>query len=163
MDDRPSRGRLIAEVVDVRHHVVAKPPFVFGGLVEIGIVEVRAQLGKCRAGDLEAELFLRFHEREPQPAPEIDATPLAPQRLHGGRGVPRGERGDPVQTAAFARATSVFQSARNCSSPRSVSGCFSSFLRTSGGSVATSAPIIAASTTWRGWRMDAARISVSIL
>src|SRR5688572_24090475 len=163
MDEGTRGRRLIAEMMDVRHHVVTQPALVFGGFVEIGVVEMLAQLLQRRVRDLEAELFLRFHQGQPEAAPQTDAPALAPQRLHRGRGVPHGQRGDPVQTAALARATSLFQSARNCSRPRSVSGCSSSFFKTSGGSVATSAPIIAASTTWRGCRIEAARISVSML
>src|SRR5690606_355989 len=53
-----------------------------------------------------------------------------------------------------------FQSARKASSPLSVSGCLTRLLSTAGGTVATSAPAIAASLTWFGVRIDAARISV---
>lgn len=52
------------------------------------------------------------------------------------------------------------QSARNCSSPLSVSGCFTSAFSVAGGTVATSAPISAACLTWFTVRIEAARISV---
>src|SRR2546429_1465463 len=123
---------------------------------------MRAQRRERGLWNVEAELLLALHQGEPQAAPQADAAALAPERLHRGRGVSGRERRDPAQTAAFARATNLFQSARNCSRPRSVSGCSNSFFRTSGGSVATSAPIMAASTTCRGCRIEAARISVPI-
>ena len=112
--DVGSGGRsLIAEVVDMRHDVVAQAPLVLGGLVEISVVEVRPQLRERGIGNFQPELFLGFHQRQPQPAPQTDATALAPERLHGRRRVPCRERRNPVQTAAFARATSLLQSARN--------------------------------------------------
>ena len=50
------------------------------------------------------------------------------------------------------------QSARKRSTPTSVRGCLRAFIRTSWGTVATSAPRRAASTTCMGWRMLAAMI-----
>src|SRR5207249_12088643 len=162
VEEGARRRRLVPEVMDVRHHVVPHTLLVLGGALQIGVVQVRAQLSERPVGDGEAELALGLHEREPQPPPQADPPALSPQRLHRGRSVALAQRREVCQTAAFARATRLFQSARNCSSPRSVSGCSSSFFKTSGGSVATSAPIIAASNTWRGWRIEAARISVAI-
>jgi putative hemolysin len=52
------------------------------------------------------------------------------------------------------------QSARKASRPLSVSGCLTSALSVAGGTVATSAPIMAASLTWFTVRIEAARISV---
>ena len=52
------------------------------------------------------------------------------------------------------------QSARNVSSPLSVSGCLTSAFSVAGGTVATSAPISAACLTWFTVRIEAARISV---
>jgi hypothetical protein len=52
------------------------------------------------------------------------------------------------------------QSAMNDSMPLSVSGCLTSCLITAGGAVITSAPILAACSTWIGWRTLATRISV---
>src|SRR5206468_886447 len=121
------------------------------------VVHVGAELRQRAVGDVEPQLLLGLHQGEPEAPPQPDAPALAPQRLHRGGGVAGPERRRVRQTAAFARATSLLQSARNCSSPRSVSGCSSSFFSTSGGRVATSAPIIAASTTWRGCRIEAAR------
>src|SRR5205085_12295371 len=163
VDERPSGRSLIAEVMDVGHHVVAQSPFVFASLVEVRVIEMGAQLRQRGVRNVEAQRLLAFHQCQPQPAPQTDAALLAPEHPHRGGSVASRKRGDPGQTAAFARATSLLQSARNCSSPRSVSGCMRSFFKTSGGSVATSAPIIAASTTWRGCRMEAARIWVAML
>src|SRR2546425_5264177 len=55
--------------------------------------------------DVEAELPLRLHEREPQPPPQADSPPLSPQRLHRRGGVALAQRREVRQTAAFARAT----------------------------------------------------------
>ena len=52
------------------------------------------------------------------------------------------------------------QSARNRSTPASVSGCRTSFCMTANGTVAMSAPIRAASMTCRGWRTLATMTSV---
>ena len=53
------------------------------------------------------------------------------------------------------------QSARKALMPLSVSGCLNSWRITAGGAVITSAPSLAASRTWIGWRMLAARIWVA--
>src|SRR3989449_918273 len=140
---------------------VAQPLLVVGRALRIGVVQVGAELRQRAVGDVEPQLLLGLHQREPEAPPQPDAPALAPQRLHRRGGVAGPERRRVRQTAAFARATSLLQSARNCCSPRSVSGCSSSFFNTSGGRVATSAPIMAASTTWRGCRIEAARISVA--
>src|SRR5207247_2162629 len=139
------RRRLLAKMMDVRHHVVPQALFVLGRAVEIGVVEVVADLGQRAIGDVEPELLLGLQQREPEPPPQPDPPALAPQRLHRGGGVAGAERRGVGQTGAFARATRLFQSARNCSSPRSVRGCSNSFFRMSGGSVATSAPTSPAS------------------
>src|SRR5690606_1889589 len=52
------------------------------------------------------------------------------------------------------------QSARKASKPLSVSGCLTSAFSVAGGTVATSAPIIATCLTWFTVRTEAARISV---
>src|SRR2546422_3040402 len=62
---------------------------------------------------------------------------------------------------SFSSFSSLFQSARNFSRPRSVNGCFTSLENTSYGMVATSAPAWAASTTCMGWRREAASTNVS--
>ena len=53
------------------------------------------------------------------------------------------------------------QSARNDSSPRSVSGCFTRFFSTANGTVAMSQPMSAACVTWLAERIDAAMTSTS--
>ncbi len=113
MNERTGGRRLIAEVVDMRHHIVTQPSLVFRGLLEVGIVEMGPQLRQRGVRNREAQLFFPLHQREPQPAPQADTAALAPERLHRGRGVARRERRNPAQTAAFARATSLLQSARN--------------------------------------------------
>ena len=113
MNEGAGGRRLIAEMMDVRHHVMAQPALVLRGFLEIGVVQVRAKLIHCCIRDPDSQILLPLHERQPQPAPQADAAALAPECLHRGRGVACGERRDPAQTAAFARATSLLQSARN--------------------------------------------------
>src|SRR2546427_11287801 len=115
----------------------------------MGIAQVGAKLRERTLRDVEAQLPLDLHEGEPQPAPQPDPPPLPPQGLHRRGGVALGPGRAVRQTEAFARAANLFQSARNFSSPRSASGCSNSFFRKSAGSVATTAPLMAASTTCR--------------
>ena len=83
----------------------------------------------------------------------------------GGKATLVGEAGEPafdeVACIHQAMVSPVFaQSARNCSRPRSVSGCLASAFSTAGGAVTTSAPILAACRMCTGWRTEATRISV---
>ena len=100
VEERPGRGRLVAEGVHVRHDVVAEPP----------LVRARPRRGRRRRGGPasaasassgigEAELALGLRQREPEPAPEPDAVRLAPEPLHRGRGVARAERRAPAIVA----------------------------------------------------------------
>jgi hypothetical protein len=92
MDVGPGGRRLVAEGVHVGHHVVPEAPLVLRRRGEVGIVEVGAQLLHRPLGDGDAEGALLFHQREPEPAPEPDPVGLAPELLHGRRGVPGTER-----------------------------------------------------------------------
>jgi len=56
--------------------------------------------------------------------------------------------------------STFFQSSKNLFIPTSVSGCLINWLMTLNGIVAISAPIVAASTTWRGFLTLATMISV---
>src|SRR5260370_22176955 len=143
MNEGAGSRRLIAEVVDVRHHIMAKPASSPRRFLEAGVVQVRAKLIHCGIRDRDSQILLALHERQPQPAPQADTAAFAPERLHRGRGVACGERRDPAQTAAFARATSLLPSARKWSMARAVSGWSRSFFRTSGGNVASAGPMIA--------------------
>ena len=96
VEEGPGRGRLVAEGVDVGHHVVAEPPLVLGGRGQVGVVEMGAHLRQRRVRDVEPQLPLRLGQRQPEPAPEADAVRLAPEPLHGGRGVAGAERGTPA-------------------------------------------------------------------
>ncbi len=72
--------------------------------------------------------------------------------------------GTPATALAWTRCHAFFtfsQSARNDSSPRSVSGCFTRFLSTPNGTVAMSAPMSAACVTWFAERIEAAMTSTS--
>src|SRR5690606_15334082 len=61
----------------------------------------------------------------------------------------------------LAAAAAFAWSARNCSKPISVNGCFSNARIADKGPVITSAPILAHSMMWVTWRTDAANICVS--
>ena len=113
VDVRTGRRRLLAEVMDVGHDIVAQPLLVLGGALEVGVVDVLAHLRQRVLGDVETELFLGLHQCEPEPPPQPDAPPLSPQRLHRRGGIPLGQGRAVRQTGAFARPTSLFQSARN--------------------------------------------------
>jgi hypothetical protein len=90
---------LIAESVDVGHHIVAEPALVASGNLEIRIIQVRAHLHDRLLGNLEPQLALGFCQREPEPAPEADAMAFTPEYLHGGRRVPRPKRRAPAVIA----------------------------------------------------------------
>jgi hypothetical protein len=113
MQERPGGRGLFPERVDVCHDVVAQTLFELRRARQVGGVEVRAQLGDGVGRNLEPELALALHQRQPQAAPQPDAAPLAPERLHRGRGVAGGKRRFPVHTPALARAASLLQSERN--------------------------------------------------
>ena len=67
-----------------------------------------------------------------------------------------------LKRAAYKMLCPVFaQSDMKASMPLSVSGCFARPFKTAGGTVATSAPMMAACLTWFAVRTEAARISVS--
>ena len=52
VDEGARRRGLLAQVVDVRHHVVADPLLVLRDTLEIGVVQMRAQLRERALGDL---------------------------------------------------------------------------------------------------------------
>lgn len=124
------------------------------------------------------EHALRRHERLRRPrvnlVVEFESLGMARRQLHdttlAGPTVPFAvatllARAEPAKPSRCAGPQTIFwpvfaQSARNCSRPLSVSGCLTSALRIPGGTVATSAPIMAASLTWFTVRIEAARMSV---
>ena len=69
MNERPRRRRLLAQMVDVRHHVVADPLLVLRRTLQVGVVQVGAQLRERLLRDIEAELALGLHQRQPEPPP----------------------------------------------------------------------------------------------
>ena len=99
VQERPGRGRLLAEGVHVRHHVVPEAALVPGRGGEIGVVQVGPHLGQRLLGNGEAQLALRFRQGQPEPAPQADAVRLAPERLHRGRGVAGAQRRAPAVVA----------------------------------------------------------------
>ena len=57
--------RLIAKVMDMCHHIVAQAALVLRRLLEIGVVEMRVQLRERGVRNVEAQLLLAFHQRQP--------------------------------------------------------------------------------------------------
>jgi hypothetical protein len=66
--------------MDMGHNVVAKFLFVSGGLFEIDIVKVFCHLGYLGLLDIQAELFLRLCQFQPQSAPSTELS-LRPEKL----------------------------------------------------------------------------------
>ena len=92
VDDARRGGGVVAEEVDVRHHVVAEATLVLGGLLEVDGVERRAHLIERLLRDVQPDLPLALREREPQAAPRPVAVPRREDLLHLGRRVAVGER-----------------------------------------------------------------------
>ncbi len=116
--------------------------------------------------------FLRSgFEVEPElgaPSPSSSATVFGSRSALVIDGCSGAVSARPAATAAAALAgtcahefLTFSQSARNDSRPRSVSGCFTRFFSTANGTVAMSAPMSAACTTWFALRIDAAMTSTS--
>jgi hypothetical protein len=89
---RARRRCLIAERMDVRHHIMAEAPLVACGDNQIGVIEMSSHLSNSRLWDVESQLTLGFGQGQPEPAPKANAVRLAPKRLHGGRGIAGAER-----------------------------------------------------------------------
>ena len=56
MDDGARLRRLLAQVMDVRHHVVAKLALQLAGALEVEVVQVRADGGDRLVGDRQPQL-----------------------------------------------------------------------------------------------------------
>ena len=69
VDDGARLGRLLAQVMDVRHHVVAKLALQLGRALQVEVVQVRADRLDGRVGNGKPQLALRFRQRQPEPAP----------------------------------------------------------------------------------------------
>ena len=93
-------GGLLGEGVHVRHDIVAEAALVPRRGGEIGVVEVGAHGRECGVGDVESELPLRLGQGQPHAAPAPDPIRLAPELLHGRRGVASGERRVPAPVVA---------------------------------------------------------------
>ena len=78
--------------MDVGHDVVAEPALVARRGGEVGVVEVRLQRRDRGGGNLEPQLPLGLHERQPEPAPERHPVGFAPELLHRRRGVAGSQR-----------------------------------------------------------------------
>src|SRR5436190_5557666 len=77
------RGRSsVAEGVNVRHHIVSEPSLVRGGDFEVDVVEMDAHLRDCFVRNLNAELFFRLGECEPESSPESVAGTRRPELQH---------------------------------------------------------------------------------
>ena len=72
MDDGLGALGLLAECLDVRHHVVADVAFEGARVLVVDVVGVLFHLGDLLVGDGEAELFFRLGEGDPKFAPEAE-------------------------------------------------------------------------------------------
>src|SRR2546425_3432954 len=61
---RPPRSTLFPYTTLFRSHVVPQALLILGRAVEIGVVEVAAQLGQRAIGDVETELLLGLRSEE---------------------------------------------------------------------------------------------------
>ena len=87
--DEPARGgRQVSEGVDVRHDVVPEAPLVLSRRRQVDVVKVGPELLDGFGRNVQAELPLGFHQREPEPAPQSDPVGFAPEVLHGRGRVP---------------------------------------------------------------------------
>ena len=84
VQEGPRRGRLIAEGVDVGHHVMAKAALVAGRYIQICVVQVRPHLDDGRLRDVEPQLAFRLGQCQPESAPQANAVTVAPEGLHRG-------------------------------------------------------------------------------
>jgi hypothetical protein len=93
---RAGGGYLIAEGMDVGHHIVAKAPFVPRCRSQVGVIEVLPHLADRRLRNLQSQLALGFGQGEPESAPEGNSAGLSPQRLHCRRRVSGAQRRAPA-------------------------------------------------------------------
>ncbi len=92
MEVRLGFGGLVAKGVDVGHHVVPESALVLRRRRQVAVVEVGAD-GRNRLGrNREPEFPLGLGQGKPDPPPAADLVPLAPERLHGRRGIAGAER-----------------------------------------------------------------------
>src|SRR4051794_10935734 len=84
-------GRLVSKGVNMSHDVMPETTLIACGRSQVRAVEMSPHLAQGRFRNVQPELALRFGQGQPQPAPESDPVWLAPQRLHGGRGIPGAE------------------------------------------------------------------------
>ena len=84
--------RDVAKSMHMRHHVMTERLFVccHGGKVDVALVGAHCVDRDFR--NFDAQTPLRFSEREPQLAPQPITRFRAPERKHGARGVPFGQR-----------------------------------------------------------------------
>ena len=93
MDHAASRRRRVAEQMDMRHHVMAKTPFILRRLGEINVVEMFPHVRYRGGGDIDAQFPFGLRKRQPEAAPESMPRLRRPERDHRRRGVALGERG----------------------------------------------------------------------
>src|SRR5690606_10824932 len=92
VDDPARGGRLLPQVVDVRHHVMAQLALQLGRPGEVEVIEVLAKLRDRLVRDLQAELTLGFRQRQPQPTPGSELEARREDVRHLPRRVPLRER-----------------------------------------------------------------------
>src|SRR5690606_8131136 len=92
VDVGPGRRCHLAEVMDVRHHVVAQLLFQLRRTGEVQRIEVRAHGGDRLVADVDAQLLLGFRKRQPQPAPHAELELVRKDPRHLLRRVPLHQR-----------------------------------------------------------------------
>jgi len=144
VDERSRRGSLIAEVVNVAITSWRSRPLVLSGLLEVRIVENGAATAPARHQESRAPALSASASREPQPAPQAQCGGRSPHTPASR------ERRTVYRVATSSSKPRRWPARPACSSRRGTdrgrdrsADVSSSFFRTSGGRVATSAPIIA--------------------
>ncbi len=92
VDDAAGRGRHLAEVVDVRHHVMAQAALELGRAFEVDVIEPCTELLDRLGRDVQPQLALRLGQRQPESAPRLEFEGGGEQPRHLGRRVAAGER-----------------------------------------------------------------------
>ena len=92
VNDRFGRGRLQAERIDVRHHVMPDLALATLGVFIVDVLRVHLHLRDLLLGDRKPKLFFSFGERDPEPSPRSEFEIGREEVRHFIRCVPIGER-----------------------------------------------------------------------
>ena len=87
VDDGLCPGAGVAVGADVRHHVVAQPAFVFGGLFVVDVINMRAHFGNLVVRDGKPQLLFALREGDPELPPGGEFEVGREDALHFPRGI----------------------------------------------------------------------------